>query len=91
MCWQEIIGWDWAGIGAVVLWVLAIIAYLLRRVITNKKRLKRNLDKLRDGKVDMGDAEAILDLILFVLECATTLGGISGVKGILEEAVENNN
>lgn len=87
MCWQEV---DWATIGSYITWALTILFYFGIKFYNNRVRLKRNIDKLRNGKLDMEDAEAILDLFLFVLECATTLGGASNVRGILEEAVTNN-
>jgi len=90
MCWQVIVGWDWAGISAIILWVLAALFYLLRKVVLNKRRLIKDLEKLMNGKTDLGDVEAVLDLILFVFECVTVLGGVTSVRGLLEEACENN-
>lgn len=87
MCWQEV---DWVAIGSYITWGATILFYFAVKVYNNRKRIKRNLDKLRNGKLDMDDADAIMDLLLFVLECATNLGGAKNVRGILEEAVESN-
>ena len=88
MCWQEV---DWATIGSYIVWAGTILLYLGRKIYVNKFRLKRDIKKLRNGEWNSEDAEAILDLFLFVLECATTLGGARSVRGLLEEAVKNNN
>jgi len=82
---------DWTVIGSYISLGLTILFYLGVKIYNNKFRLKRDIAKLRNGVRDMDDAEAILDLLLFALECATTLGGAKNVRGILEEAVKNNN
>lgn len=87
MCWQGI---DWAVVGSYMVWFFTMIVYIGFKIYKNKTRLKKDITYLCNGVTDIHDAEAVFDLLLFVIECITTLGGTRNVRGILEDAVKRN-
>lgn len=85
--WQLI----WQTINDYIPWIVVGLLYLGLKFYQNRKRIKRDIAILTDGKRDDKDVEAAIDLLSLVMECAKVLGGTENVKGLLEETIKNGN
>ena len=79
---------DWRIIVPYIFMGLFALYIVFQNIRRNKKRLTKDISKLKNGKVNEEDFFALFDLMLFVMECAAQLGGISNVRGLLEELVK---